>query len=225
MPYKKKNYRRRKRRYKKKGKSMFQKSTSMPLSKKFTFKTRYFESALSVNPAVGGLASSYVFRGNSLFDPNLTGVGHQPIGFDQLMPLYDHYTVIGMRARVEFTNTDLVRTNQVGIYISDQSAVEPDPRVIIENGLGKHTLLNPHDSGGNSHSTLTLTHSPHKFLTRPNPLSDDALRGTILTNPAEGTYLHVWAADPAGADSALVNFQITLEYIAILTEPAQLTLS
>ncbi len=32
-------------------------------------------------------------RLNSLYDPNLTGAGHQPYGFDQLTPLYKSYKV------------------------------------------------------------------------------------------------------------------------------------
>lgn len=37
---------------------------------------------------------SYVFRGNSLYDPNYTGVGAQPYGFDQLCPtFYQNYNV------------------------------------------------------------------------------------------------------------------------------------
>ena len=31
---------------------------------------------------------SYVYRMNSLFDPDLTGSGHQPLGFDQYAQLY-----------------------------------------------------------------------------------------------------------------------------------------
>lgn len=41
----------------------------------------------------GGTPADYQFRLNSLFDPNLTGTGHQPYGFDQLTVLYNRYRV------------------------------------------------------------------------------------------------------------------------------------
>lgn len=44
----------------------------------------------------------YQFRGNSLFDPNSTGVGHQPRGFDQLKLLYARYRVNGCKIQVSF---------------------------------------------------------------------------------------------------------------------------
>ena len=36
-------------------------------------------------------------------DPNHTGVGHQPLYFDQLMTIYNHYIVIGAKITVKFT--------------------------------------------------------------------------------------------------------------------------
>lgn len=43
----------------------------------------------------------FIFRLNSCYDPNYTGVGHQPRGFDQWMNIYNNYTVIGARVKVE----------------------------------------------------------------------------------------------------------------------------
>jgi len=43
----------------------------------------------------------YQFRLNSLFDPDFTGTGHQPKGFDQLAALYQRYRVYRVRWKVE----------------------------------------------------------------------------------------------------------------------------
>jgi hypothetical protein len=46
----------------------------------------------------------YTFRLNSTFDPDLTGVGHQPLGRDQLAGvLYNRYRVHGVRITVDFS--------------------------------------------------------------------------------------------------------------------------
>lgn len=43
---------------------------------------------------------SYLFRGNSLYDPDLSGVGTQPIGHDQYSVFYQKYVVKGCSIKV-----------------------------------------------------------------------------------------------------------------------------
>lgn len=62
-----------------------------PLSPTYKAVLPYFETGLSINPAAGGVVGSYVFQINGPYDPNVTGIGHQPLGFDQLMLMYEHY--------------------------------------------------------------------------------------------------------------------------------------
>jgi len=202
---------------------MFKKSTSAPMGKSFKFKTRYHEDSLTVDPGIGGTVASHVFSANGLYDPNITGTGHQPLGFDQLMLMYDHYNVIGCRARIDFQNQDSSDIVRVGCYVSDDVTVITDPVKIIENGLGKHMMLSDAKSGAGVKS-MTIGTSIKKFF-KSKVLSDDKLRGSVAANPAEGLYFHVWADCPAGTDPAAVLFNITLEYIAILTEPKKLDLS
>lgn len=45
--------------------------------------------------------SEYVFRGNSIYDPDFTGVGGQPYGFDQWTDIYSVYRVYGSKITVE----------------------------------------------------------------------------------------------------------------------------
>ena len=54
------------------------------------------------NGAVGVCGSEKVYRLNSLFDPDLSGVGHQPYGYDQLMAIYQRYKVIYCDVEVGF---------------------------------------------------------------------------------------------------------------------------
>ncbi len=58
-----------------------------------------------------GSIASQVFRGNSLFDPDFTGTGAQPTGFDQWAAFYERYRVRGssmtvrVRAEVDASST------------------------------------------------------------------------------------------------------------------------
>ncbi len=44
---------------------------------------------------------------NGLFDPDITGVGHQPYGFDQLMAIYGFYKVYAVKVELEWFNPSL----------------------------------------------------------------------------------------------------------------------
>lgn len=44
-----------------------------------------------------GSQGNQQFRLNSLFDPDYTGTGHQPMGYDQITPLYHQYCVLDVK--------------------------------------------------------------------------------------------------------------------------------
>ena len=57
---------------------------------------------VSATAATTSTGAEYAFRLNSLFDPNLTGSGHQPRYFDQLTNIYQLYRVYKCSFQVEF---------------------------------------------------------------------------------------------------------------------------
>jgi hypothetical protein len=60
-----------------------------------------FTQTLTPGTTSGGLYT-YQYRGNSGFDPDYTGVGLQPNGFDQWSQFYNTYVVLGSELVVEF---------------------------------------------------------------------------------------------------------------------------
>ncbi len=67
------------------------------------------------------------FRLNSLYDPDYTGTGHQPYGFDQITPFYARYMVDEVNLRVTFSDPQ-----GDGVYCG----------VFIKNYLDTATLVN-----------------------------------------------------------------------------------
>lgn len=194
----------------------------MPLPSKWKFTSRYMENNLLIDP-VQGANSEHIFRLNSLYDPDLTNPGHQPLGFDQLSPLYTYYTVIGCRARVTITNLDAEHPYNLYMFPSNSSgSLDSDAQlsVMTERGLARWCQLTPAGAGGST-KTITLNWSAKKFYGK-SPFDDASFTSVMNNNPSAGAFLHI-AAQPLNA-SALVDphpivGSVVLEYIAILTEP------
>lgn len=50
----------------------------------------------------GGIFNTHTYSLNSIFDPNQSGAGHQPLGHDQWGALYENYQVLASSIKVEF---------------------------------------------------------------------------------------------------------------------------
>lgn len=74
-----------------------------PISKAASAKFVYCDSGFSVTlSALGSYAGYYVFRGNSVYDPDYTGGGVQPYGYDQYMAIFNNYRVVASSIKVYF---------------------------------------------------------------------------------------------------------------------------
>lgn len=73
---------------------------SRPMPPRLNAKLRYVEVAKSIT--TGATATGYTWSMNDLFDPDVSGVGHQPMGFDQLTTFYNNFRVTGCKYHVTF---------------------------------------------------------------------------------------------------------------------------
>lgn len=227
QPVRRRKIVRRRRRYARKGATSrssaivrVTRAPTSPLGKIFKMSLPYVEQAIQLNPGIGGLAVSHFFSANGLYDPNVTGGGHQPLGFDQIMPLYDHYTVIASKITVTAYNDDSTVKQVIGVRLADQnSAPYTDLANLMENGGGKYVWLN--SKGGNGDMvTFSMGCSPKRFFGKS--LNDDTYKGGIGANPADQVFFHVWAAPYSSTDSAAINVNVRIDYIALFSEPKQL---
>lgn len=168
-------------------------------------------------------SSTYVFRANSLFDPDLTGVGEQPANFGRWMAVYDHYTVVGSKIRVMYAPTTSTNalTAYCGIYLSDDgtSAAAMTSYDIMEQS--KNRSMNKVIGIPSSRIPwITKTFSAKKFFGKPNStmIGDGTYRGTDATNPTEGAYFELYTKSVGGNTPGTFNFMVYIDYIAVLTE-------
>jgi len=177
---------------------------------------RYSDS-ITLNSA-SGVVSSYVLRANDLFDPDFTGTGHQPMGFDQLMLVYNHFCVIKARLICVFRSI-LSNTATVAIRYDGASAPITVPNRIIELGgcvIDDVSFLATTNEA--KELTLDLDIAKLQAVKKSAITADPTLRGDAATSPTEVTYFHIqmWNTNSTTC-SCIVDF--ILEQTAHFMEP------
>jgi len=188
-------------------------------------KLPYYEAIVLVGPANSSATAQYIWSANGCFDPNITGAGHQPMGFDQMMLFYNHYTVVGSRIKTLIQNAS--GTN-IAVYsslmVSGSTSVSTDYINNIENGELVYTILSvPGASGANA--SLRTSVNCAKFQGLSNIMDDPDMRGDASSNPTEQLYYIVSVWNPASAAVASVLVNVELEFDVIFHEPKKGPLS
>jgi len=196
---------------------------NIPLFAYRTRRTLQYYTAGAITPAASS-ATAYVLSANGLFDPDITGTGGQPMGFDQMMNFYNHYTVIRSRLRLVATHITANLTCCASIVMSGSSTVTTVIEQLIENGDLSIATLTYAGAMGSS-AKLTRGCDCAKFQGVDDILDDPNMRGDAASNPTEQMYFHVAVWNPYSATVPTVDFQALLEYDVIFHEPRKGPLS
>lgn len=177
-----------------------------PIPQRFITKMKYSE---QVTTDANG---QYRFNLNSIYDPNQTGTGHQPYGFDTLSTLYNRYRVIscGWRIQCNWTSNQTAQPVLVGAIPANEALTFLSMAELRENPRAKYISQN-YGAG-----TLTLggkTYIPSLVgRTKAQYMADDRYQATMSTSPSELAILNI-ATAPNGLDStAATSIQVLLEY-------------
>lgn len=177
-----------------------------------THKYREFVTSTSTT----GIATVYRFSCNGMFDPNITGTGHQPLYFDQLSAMYNHYTVIGSKATLKLIpTTSTTAATKFAFIINDDTVSTPTTiDGLAEQSKGSSWVV---PAASNNPRTMSKTWSAKKTF-GGSVLANDELKGDPTANPAEQSYfqLNFQAADETATVAFFVEWAI--EYIAVWSE-------
>lgn len=196
-----------------------------------TVKLAYVDSIVIDAPSGPDNFSYYIFRANSAYDPDFTGTGHQPMGFDEYMKLYDHYQV--KWSSIKVTNMPTTSNGNAtpivwGVHISDAASAIPSMAnvnmLMEQRNTGPFRIGGLRDNTTNTRmNTIKRTCNIRKFTGNKDP---SLLRGDATSNPVEDVLYTVWAT----ARSSVFNpgaeaFDVHMEFIVTFTEPKYMTQS
>lgn len=186
---------------------------------------RYAET-ISLSGSAGAMAT-YTFRANSIYDPNYTGTGSQPISHDQWSAFYGRYTVIGAKIRVY--NNDTYATGTAlpflfGVQVnSDLASVTNDYVLLVQQGRDKFQI---HNSNYDKSRSVRKGFSLKKFFNLANVKDNMTTHGAHFgSNPTEIAYFTLWAQDQAKSAAINANMFVIIDYMVLLSEPLNLPAS
>lgn len=234
MKYAKNNRKTSRRRYKRKGKKVYRKNRRVapswfPFGNSRTCRLRYSEQ-VTIDPVVSSVGT-YTFSANGLYDPNISGTGHQPYGFDQLMALYNQYVVTGARIRVFCITGAVASYNNsiaVGVKLSDSSSLNTGtPYELFEQPGLRMKMINNNSVGT---PAVSCNFSAKKFFRirggKNQLITADEFHGNSGSNPSNGAFFIVnYSPLVSGTDLPSTTFQIVIDYVATFMGPKELTSS
>lgn len=200
-------------------------------------KMKFFQNQnLTINPPnnTGTTTSAQIlYSANGLFDPQVVPVGApgQPSGFDQMMALYRHYTVVSSKIKIKIFPNVNENPMSYGIIVVDSNPGTLGIRRLAEQyGARVRNTANLGVAGApTNYVTLTKTWSAKKSEGKrrgKDLVSNDDLYGTITTNPSEEYFFHA-EVQPlvASTDPSPMNVQVEILYNVIFHEPHPLVSS
>lgn len=221
MPYKKakKSYRPR---YRRKGRRKMTMQLTPPIPLQKMVKLRYCE-CFNLDPVGAGAVATYVYRANSIFDPNYTGIGHQPLGHDEWETFYKKYRVLGSRLTVQAASNSALATGQC--IVSVNTSFDPISALVyntttMERTGSVWTILGAVGSSNGSKRLIKNWSAKKSF---GKDWNDDDTGATFGANPVKPWYFLINAQSPdTGGDATVISCTITIDYICEFSEPVEL---
>jgi len=192
-----------------------------PLPGKGYYKLRYNDTGFSVTTADVIWQVGHTFRGNSLYDPDESGVGVQPYGYDQLCSAaspFGKYTVFASKIKIypHYTDTDTLprgvrwivvpsRSVQPAYFEFEDLKQMPGARSLVINDIG--------DQKGHLSSYM----STRRIFSDLPSLSNDT-SSNYNGNPASTWYWYIQTDSQSQAVQIDQMFDVAITYYCVLSK-------
>ena len=177
---------------------------------------RYHET-FSLNPTIGGVPALFSFRSNSCFDPNFTGIGHQPRGYDQIMSMYQYLSVREAQIEIWFTTSDGAPVI-VGIQADGTVPTSGFTRnSLIEGRTAVYKAAGGISSSGPGYVTLRV--KPWELAA--TTITETDYKHLVAGNPVVTQFFNVGGMPLEATDSGEIQCVARITYHCQVTEPIQ----
>ena len=194
------------------------------LPRSFRTSLRYAETFSLTTGAAGIVGTVQTMFLNSLYDPNYTGTGHQPYGFDQLAAFFQQYIVHA--ARFQLITSTIGGTAEVCVAyqvfptaggvsiagITSDAAAEKSTVSTFVAGSSGNVRARSVAGEVKMHQIFGLTKAQYAAQT-------DVYGAAVTSNPSLGAYLEVGIGSYNGTAGETLSVQIILDLEAEFWQP------
>lgn len=174
-----------------------------PIPQRYICKMKYSETI--VTSALG----EYRMNLNSIFDPNRSGVGHQPYGHDTLQTLYNRYRVISCGYRIQAVQTATGAPIQLGVLPSNEQLTFTTISELKENPRAKYVTVSP---GAPAVYLSGKVYLPSLVgRNKAQYMADDRYQAEYGASPVENAILNIKSQTISDVDSSF-TCNVLLEY-------------
>jgi len=170
-----------------------------------------------LDPTTDGFGALATFRANSIYDPELSGVGHQPSYHDILAAVYERYSVVSSSLSVQFWSPTSSSSGQCMVYacIRPNSGDVPTTgntyATLMEQGGIRFKPLGARD-GGNDITRARVTYSPRR-LYKKSPYDEDDLQALYGANPNTSPTFAIGVVPILSSDDiGAVRYVVTMKF-------------
>ena len=196
-------------------------SVSRP--QKLIVKLPYFTSG-QLQSAVG--AYSYqIFNLNSIYDPDRSGIGHQPLGRDQWVPFYSRYRVFKVDYVITLTNVDPAQAADCVVLNANGIPLLTDDSVYEQPG-SFYASLAPRDGGASRKVIKGSVYLPRlNGLTGTQYKSDENTQSTQGASPIEVLTQSIAVSPVITGAEVNVCYSVKYIYHVEMFDPVNLLIS
>ena len=196
-------------------------SSTSPVPDQFFTKLKYTE-YLQFNTATG--VTPYLYNMGGLYDPNHSGAGHQPFGFDQLAALYERYRVYGVKYHILIQNTSGTYPVDVAVVLKPVTTLSTDMQTIAEKPYTQVRSLGVTSNAKCQYLFKGYVDNPKLLgVSKERYRVDDQYSALKTANPVLSPYLHMYWREVAGTTGITLNFKVHLTYYCKFFQRVPLT--
>lgn len=175
-----------------------------------------------------GIGQYQAINGASIYDPDTSGVGHQPRGYDQYSAMYHKYRVLGCRIRIYgYISTNTIQQPVcVAIWVQDAlpaPSLSVIARNMLESNLKARTSIITGYTTSSFNQAIFDIYTPYRVGVQ-GEVSMPGWTADVGADPQRSWYYQICAAPASSFDiptGQIFNVLVRLDYYVEWSKPYQ----